>query len=687
MMRCWAALLAVAAASKQKDSAPHDAKKKDPTGGASLVHAPKKPVAVCVSGLARAFYAVPRVQRNAWSHMVWPIVEEANVFFVLDASTRGRTGGVVDAAAAAALEREARALWRPVYDVALESAGLEESLAACFGAIAGRERARRRAYAWVLRLRPDATYGQALPRYSAFPDLAPGAAVAWAAYLGGATCGRGVPADFDRTGACLDDNWALLSRGAADAYFFGREWPLRGERAPDCVQTGCAECRLGCALRRAGARPGSVDVRLALERPRADGFYATDGPATAVDLAAAGIVEARLNFYWTWVPFIGGNLLAGLELFEQVAIAVGVLPNFELALRMCPAFSAAAGLATAGDWKIGALELAQVLFGALGVPVPAGESFRALQPSEGDGVPAKDDGETPRAAEKVGAADGAETPSMAPTKSKDMHFFATPVLTGAQTAPLMFKLSKAVTLVFDELLGAYQRRAAHAAKANPKPGEVDQFGAPLLPIESEGMDEIPAARVWATVAHYLAARGAAGLTKSTRNLDVLSPSGMDFDEQVATSPSGATAVHPGRLTSVPQEIQAAIISRVVAFEAIEDDYHPDPIVSPSSRSLKNPPQLPKIPMAKIFTFTNEVCAIHDAWELTLAEAFEAMDANQDGSVSFDELLKYSRMNRELFQLMIGTGNRKTKGLIEYDAARVAEYDQVAHPEHPLPVLK
>ncbi|KAH8053344.1 hypothetical protein JL722_9569 [Aureococcus anophagefferens] len=307
-----------------------------------------------------------------------------------------------------------------------------------------------------------------------------------------------------------------------------------------------------------------------------------------------------LNFYWTWVPFIGGNLLAGLELFEQVAIAVGVLPNFELALRMCPAFSAARVWLPRATGR-SALELAQVLFGALGVPVPAGESFRALQPSEGDGVPAKDDGET---------------------------------------------------------------RARR----------------------SEGMDEIPAARVWATVAHYLAARRR-WPHQVDANLDVLSPSGMDFDEQVATSPSGATAVHPGRLTSVPQEIQAAIISRVVAFEAIEDDYHPDPIVSPSSRSLKNPPQLPKIPMAKIFTFTNEVCAIHDAWELTLAEAFEAMDANQDGSVSFDELLKYSRMNRELFQLMIGTGNRKTKGLIEYDAARVAEYDQVAHPEHPLPVLK
>ena len=315
MMRCWAALLlAVAAASKQKENAPHDAKKKDPTGGASLVHAPKKPVAVCVSGLARAFYAVPRVQRNAF-------------FALCDKDADGQ------------LE-----LWE------------------------------------------------------------------------------------------LSD---LISDASDDMNELG-----------DHIK----------------ARIPTFD----------DG----GGFVEMVEFEALLKSDAHLylNFYWTWVPFIGGNLLAGLELFEQVAIAVGVLPNFELALRMCPAFSAAAGLATAGDWKIGALELAQVLFGALGVPVPAGESFRALQPAEGDGVPAKDDGATPRAAERVGAADGAETPSMAPTKSKDMHFFATPVLTGAQTAPLMFKLSKAVTLVFDELLGAYKRRAAHAAKANPKPGDVP--GAP-----------------------------------------------------------------------------------------------------------------------------------------------------------------------------------------------------------------
>ena len=45
---------------------------------------PNKPIAVCVTGLARAFHAVDRVHRNIWSHMIWPIINEADVFFVLD---------------------------------------------------------------------------------------------------------------------------------------------------------------------------------------------------------------------------------------------------------------------------------------------------------------------------------------------------------------------------------------------------------------------------------------------------------------------------------------------------------------------------------------------------------------------------------------------------------------------------
>lgn len=90
-----------------------------------------KPVAVCVSGLTRAFYATRRIHVNAWSHMVWPIVSEADVFFVLDATTPGRSGvrGRIDAATASDLAAEAKKLWRPVYDARLESTGLDESLA------------------------------------------------------------------------------------------------------------------------------------------------------------------------------------------------------------------------------------------------------------------------------------------------------------------------------------------------------------------------------------------------------------------------------------------------------------------------------------------------------------------------------------------------------------------------------
>ena len=119
---------------------------------------PNKPVAVCVTGLARAFHAVDRVHRNIWSHMVWPIINEADVFFVLDDATAGRAGVRAGQLSDTHIKEEARTLWRPVYDVALRSRGIEESLSMCHGAIVARERFLRRNYTWVLRLRPDATY-------------------------------------------------------------------------------------------------------------------------------------------------------------------------------------------------------------------------------------------------------------------------------------------------------------------------------------------------------------------------------------------------------------------------------------------------------------------------------------------------------------------------------------------------
>ena len=61
---------------------------------------------------------------------------------------------------------------------------------------------------------------------------------------------------------------------------------------------------------------------------------------------------------------------------------------------------------------------------------------------------------------------------------------------------------------------------------------------------------------------------------------------------------GGADVHLGRLVSLPHAVQAAIVARVAAFESIEDDFHPDPAVSPSSsRRLATAaaPELPKIP--------------------------------------------------------------------------------------------
>ena len=87
---------------------------------------PNKPIAVCVTGLARAFHAVDRVHRNIWSHMIWPIVSEADVFFVLDDATAGRAGVRAGSKSDTGVVEETRQLWRPVYDVAPRSRGIEE---------------------------------------------------------------------------------------------------------------------------------------------------------------------------------------------------------------------------------------------------------------------------------------------------------------------------------------------------------------------------------------------------------------------------------------------------------------------------------------------------------------------------------------------------------------------------------
>ncbi|KAJ1447298.1 hypothetical protein M885DRAFT_543295 [Pelagophyceae sp. CCMP2097] len=229
-----------------------------------------RPVAVCISGLARSFGAADSdVQLNIWASMVLPIRREADVFFAVDASQQG-SKYVDDGGAWARARRTAdgaRRLFRPEAATFAPSASLAESLARCMAHVAARERARGRKYVWVVRLRPDATYGGCLPPYADWPRLAAGARVAWGTYLG-RDCSRGYPRQAAQRGVCVDDNFAVMSRGAADAYF--GTWPGGKVASKDChtAKSGCAECRLGCALRRAGIRVGSLNVNLQLERPQ-----------------------------------------------------------------------------------------------------------------------------------------------------------------------------------------------------------------------------------------------------------------------------------------------------------------------------------------------------------------------------------------------------------------------------------
>lgn len=219
----------------------------------------RRPVAVCISGLARSFKA-RRVRRSIWAHMVWPIIEAAEVFWAIDESHAGRKYMATEATEG--WREEALALFAPVYATRLEaSESLHESLGVCRALVTARESERSERFRWVLRLRPDATYRRALPPLARWPPLADDARLVWSTYIGGPSCSRSVPKNAAAKGVCLDDNFALMTRAALDVYF--APWP---RDADDCQPALCTECRLGCALKQAGIRVGSLPVDLRLHR-------------------------------------------------------------------------------------------------------------------------------------------------------------------------------------------------------------------------------------------------------------------------------------------------------------------------------------------------------------------------------------------------------------------------------------
>lgn len=192
--------------------------------------------------------------------MVWPILLDADVFFAIDEEHAGRKYDEM-IPSSENWSREAQSLFEPVYSARLRaSESLAESMLLCRSLVLAREESRGGdRYEWILRLRPDAVYRRAVPPLSSWPRLRRDASVVWSTYVGGPGCSRSVPKEAEAKGVCLDDNFALMSRPAFEAYF--GPWPKTG-----CRPEKCNECRLGCALHNASVRVGSLPIDFRLMR-------------------------------------------------------------------------------------------------------------------------------------------------------------------------------------------------------------------------------------------------------------------------------------------------------------------------------------------------------------------------------------------------------------------------------------
>ena len=225
-------------------------------------------------------------------------------------------------------------------------------------------------------------------------------------------------------------------------------------------------------------------------KKRIPGFDDGGGFADINDFEALlkGGAHLYLNFYWTWLPFIGGPLLAGLERLEACCRSKRVSVDTDFALGLCPKFSSLAGLAANGDWKLSNLQFGTVFFDALGVDLPKDESFRALD------VP-------PPVDAKIDALSAA---SPVGDKAADAgaggraDFFAEGADAGGDA--FAARLREATTTVFREVLAASKADCAEAE------GDADPFGNKPTAGAARA-SYVDGARLWAVCAHFFAARG------------------------------------------------------------------------------------------------------------------------------------------------------------------------------------
>ena len=212
---------------------------------------------------------------------------EADVFFVLDDATAGRAGVRAGQLSDTHIKEEARTLWRPVYDVALRSRGIEESLSN----VPRGHRGAGAVFKKELHLGVAFEAGRDVPdAFTTIQRVAPCANVAWAPAIGGGdgACSRGVVRDAETRGVCVDDGWALMSRRAADAYFSEASGPRGIHKQRTATRRTAPSAAWGVPLFRAGVRAGSVNIDLHLERPETVGGRAYAATAKRVDAVGGG---------------------------------------------------------------------------------------------------------------------------------------------------------------------------------------------------------------------------------------------------------------------------------------------------------------------------------------------------------------------------------------------------------------
>ena len=160
----------------------------------------------------------------------------------------------------------------------------------------------------------------------------------------------------------------------------------------------------------------------------------------------------HLNFFWTWLPYINGPLLHGLEALEACLVARGFTLDQELALKLCPIFARKAK--DGPDGRITARHFADAMFDFLGAERLEDDAFAAA------------------AASSARSPKEATTPVRPPETTTG--FFSTPA--GPASDEFRNDLARACATIHGEVLRRVSaREKALDADVAPK----DQFGAEI----------------------------------------------------------------------------------------------------------------------------------------------------------------------------------------------------------------